>query len=98
MASTHIPEEDSKGIDIHTVVIVTREELWRHVDGGPHDAARHHGLWLAETKVCDSAVVVFVQLGKKELMDQRLFGDHSLFTFMWNFSWGLSHANFNVHT
>ena len=41
---------------------LTGEQLRGHVDGGPHDAARHHGLRLAEAQVCDLGPVLFVQL------------------------------------
>ena len=62
MARTHIPEEDTKGVDVHAVVVVTSEELWSHVDGSANDAARHHSFRLAESQVRDLTVVVFVQL------------------------------------
>lgn len=43
----------------------TCEELGSHVDGGAHDAARHHCLGFAEPQICDFGPILFVQLGKK---------------------------------
>ena len=39
VAGTDVPEEDTKGIHIHTVVIVACEELWGHVYWGAHYAS-----------------------------------------------------------
>lgn len=43
----------------------TCEELGSHVDGGAHDAARHHRLGFAEAQIRDLGTILFVQLGKK---------------------------------
>lgn len=60
-ASAEIPEQDSKGIDIHRIIILSCKELRGHVDGGSYDAAGHHGLWLTEAQVCDLGPVLLVQ-------------------------------------
>lgn len=44
----------------------TREQLWSHVDGRPHDAAGHHGLRFTEAQVSDLCTVLFVQLPTEE--------------------------------
>lgn len=44
----------------------TCEELGSHVDGGAHDAARHHRLGFAEAQIRDFGPVLFVQLRKKK--------------------------------
>lgn len=39
VAGTDVPEEDTEGVHIHTVVVVTCEKLWGHVYRGAHYAA-----------------------------------------------------------
>lgn len=49
----------------------TCEELGSHVDGGAHDAARHHRLGLAETQIRDFGPILFVQLGGKKTKQNK---------------------------
>lgn len=69
MASTHIPEQDAKGVHIHAVVVGAGKQLGCHVNGCANNAAAHHGFWFAETKVRDLATVFFVQLGIKIIVN-----------------------------
>ena len=66
VAGADVPEEDAKGVGVHTAVVLAREELGRHVDGCAHDAATHHGLRLAEAQVRDLAAVVAIKLEKEQ--------------------------------
>lgn len=43
----------------------TGKQLRGHVNGGPDDAARHHGLWFTEAQVSDLRPVLLVQLEKE---------------------------------
>ena len=56
------PEKHTKRIDIDTVVVFATEEFGCHVDGRPHDAARHHGFRFAESQVSDQTAIPLVQL------------------------------------
>lgn len=48
----------------------TCKQLWSHVDGGPNNATRHHGLWFTEAQVGDLCTVLLVQLEKKNWSGQ----------------------------
>lgn len=61
VAGTDVPEEDTEGIHVHTVVVVTCEKLWGHVYRGAHYTAWHHGFRLAEAQVCQFSSVLLVQ-------------------------------------
>jgi hypothetical protein len=62
MASTDVPKQDTKGVNVNTVVIATGKQLWCHVDRRTNNAPTHHGLWFAKTQVGDFSSVSFVQL------------------------------------
>ena len=59
---TNVPEEDAKGVDVDRVVIRTSEEFRCHVDRCADNGARHHGLRLAETEVCQRTTIVTIKL------------------------------------
>ena len=61
-ACADIPEKDTKGVHVYAVVIATRKQFWRHVNGCPYDGSRHHCLWFTKPKVCYFATVLRVQL------------------------------------
>jgi len=50
-SGTDIPEEHTKCIDIDTVIILARYQLWRHVQWRTDYASRHHRFRLAEPEV-----------------------------------------------
>lgn len=49
-------------VEVLSLTGPTCEQLGGHVDGGPHDAAGHHGLRFAEAQVGDLGPVPLVQL------------------------------------
>ena len=61
-AGADIPEEDTEGVDVNTVVVLAREQFWCHVNRSAHHAPRHHRLWLAEAKVRQLSTIVIIEL------------------------------------
>lgn len=59
----------------------TCEELGSHVDGGAHDAARHHRLGFAEPQIRDFGPILFVQLGEKATGRWELHFSHKILIF-----------------
>src|SRR6218665_1136142 len=61
-SSTDVPEENSKCIDINTVVVASGKQFGGHVDWSSYDAAGHHRLGLAESEICQLPSVFIIQL------------------------------------
>ena len=85
MTSTDVPEQDTEGVDIHAVVVVTSEQLGRHVDGSSNNTARHHRLRFTEAQISDFAAIFFVKLrnlgkGSKKISSKENFEENTLYT------------------
>ena len=57
-----LPEENGEGVDVDAVVVLTREQLWRHVNGRANNTSAHHSFRLAKSQVRQQRTLSLVQL------------------------------------
>ena len=57
-----LPEENGEGVDVDAVVVLTREQLWRHVNGRANNTSAHHSFRLAKSQVRQQCTLSFIQL------------------------------------
>ena len=59
------------------LIVRTSEKFRGHVDRGAYNGACHHGLGLAEIKICECATILIVKLLGRKRERERESHDHS---------------------